>query len=120
MTATSPRPARVDFHHHLFPTGELAESVRGSLGANNGWRFPDGATRWTPETSLVFMDVLGIQLAVLSLPNDMESTLPRGTVGHSPVRSTPPPARPSMTIPVGLASSHTFPPPPTSTPPSRS
>jgi 6-methylsalicylate decarboxylase len=76
MTATSPRPARVDFHHHLFPTGELAESVRGSLGANNGWRFPDGATRWTPETSLAFMDGLGIQLAVLSLPNDVESTLP--------------------------------------------
>src|SRR3954453_5435747 len=76
MTATSPRPARVDFNHPLFPTGELAESVRGSLGANNSWRFPDGATRWTPQTSLAFMDVLGIQLAVLSLPNDVESTLP--------------------------------------------
>ena len=76
MTATSPGPARVDFHHHLFPTGELAESVRGSVGADAGWRFPPGATHWTPETSLAFMDVLGIQLAMLSLPNDVESTLP--------------------------------------------
>ena len=76
MTATSPGPARVDFHHHLFPTGELAESVRGAVGADAGWRFPAGATHWTPQTSLAFMDVLGIQLAVLSLPNDVESTLP--------------------------------------------
>src|SRR5258708_30802052 len=76
MTETSPGPARVDFHHHLFPTGQLADSVRGSFAADNGWRFPAGATRWTPETSLAFMDGLGIQLAVLSLPNDVESTLP--------------------------------------------
>jgi predicted TIM-barrel fold metal-dependent hydrolase len=76
MTATSPCPTRVDFHHHLFPTGELAESVRGAVGADAGWRFPAGASRWTPQTSLAFMDVLGIQLAVLSLPNDVESTLP--------------------------------------------
>ncbi|MDT5094663.1 MAG: 6-methylsalicylate decarboxylase [Mycobacterium sp.] len=76
MTATSPGPARVDFHHHLFPAGALAESVRGSLAVDNGWRFPAGTTRWTPETSLAFMDGLGIQTAVLSLPNDMESGLP--------------------------------------------
>jgi hypothetical protein len=67
MTATNPGLARVDFHHNLFPTGELAESVRSSLAADDGWRFPAGATRWTPETSLAFMDGLGIQLAVLSM-----------------------------------------------------
>jgi 6-methylsalicylate decarboxylase len=76
MMTTNPGPARVDFHHHLFPAGELAESVRNSLAADNGWRFPTGATHWTPETSLAFMDSLGIQQAVLSLPNDMESALP--------------------------------------------
>jgi len=76
VTATNPGPARVDFHHHLFPTGVLAESVRGAVGAGSGWRFPDGAARWTPQTSLAFMDGLGIQLAVLSLPNDVESALP--------------------------------------------
>ncbi|MCW2690572.1 MAG: hypothetical protein JWR37_5462, partial [Mycobacterium sp.] len=76
MTATSPGPARVDFHHHLFPGGELAEVLQGSLLADSGWRFPAAAVRWTPETSLAFMDGLGIQMAVLSLPNDLESTLP--------------------------------------------
>ena len=28
MTTTSPNPARVDLHHHIFPSGELAESLR--------------------------------------------------------------------------------------------
>jgi predicted TIM-barrel fold metal-dependent hydrolase len=76
MMTTNAGPVRVDFHHHVFPTGELADSVRSSLAADNGWRFPTGAKHWTPETSLAFMDGLGIQQAVLSFPNDAESALP--------------------------------------------
>jgi hypothetical protein len=46
-------------------------------GARRRFRLADpaGATRWTPETSLAFINGLGIQLAVLSLPNDVESAL---------------------------------------------
>lgn len=76
MTMSSPGSARVDFHHHLFPGGELADFTQRSLIANSGWRFPGGAPHWTPETSLAFMDGLGIQAAVLSLPSDLESGLP--------------------------------------------
>jgi predicted TIM-barrel fold metal-dependent hydrolase len=73
---TSSGLARVDFHHHIFPSGELAESLQGSLVADSGWTFPGGGPLWTPEKSLAFMDGLGIQTAVLSLPNDLEHGLP--------------------------------------------
>jgi 6-methylsalicylate decarboxylase len=76
MTMSSPWPARVDLHHHFFPGGELADFTQRGLIANSGWRFPGGAPHWTPETSLAFMDGLGIQAAVLSLPSDLESDLP--------------------------------------------
>jgi predicted TIM-barrel fold metal-dependent hydrolase len=76
MTPTSPGPARVDFHHHIFPSGELARSVQGGLIAHSGWRFSGGAKHWTAETCLTFMHNLGIQTAVLSLPNDLEHNLP--------------------------------------------
>jgi hypothetical protein len=32
--------------------------------AVDGWRFPGGAPRWTPETSLAFINGLGIQKAI--------------------------------------------------------
>jgi hypothetical protein len=32
--------------------------------AVDGWRFPGGAPRWTPETSLAFINGLGIQRAI--------------------------------------------------------
>jgi predicted TIM-barrel fold metal-dependent hydrolase len=76
MTASTPGPARVDFHHHLFPGGELAEFLQRALIAESGWRLPGGAAHWTPEASLAFMDGLGIRTAVLSLPNDLERSLP--------------------------------------------
>jgi predicted TIM-barrel fold metal-dependent hydrolase len=76
MASCSRGPARVDFHHHFFPGGELAESVQRGLTANSGWSFPGGAPRWTPETSVAFMDDHGIQTAVLSLPSDLVSGLP--------------------------------------------
>ncbi|MGP4018025.1 amidohydrolase family protein [Saccharopolyspora sp. 5N708] len=76
MTASTPGPARVDFHHHIFPSGELSESLQRTLAAETGWRFPIGAMRWTPETSLAFMDGLGIKTAILSLPNDLDRNLP--------------------------------------------
>jgi 6-methylsalicylate decarboxylase len=31
---------------------------------------------WAPEVSASFMDGLGIQTAILSLPNDVDSSLP--------------------------------------------
>jgi hypothetical protein len=76
MTSSSPGPARVDLHHHIFPSGKLAEFIQRGLIADSGWRFPGGTPRWTAETSLEFMDGLGIQTAVLSLPSDLEHTLP--------------------------------------------
>ncbi|MDT5010896.1 MAG: 6-methylsalicylate decarboxylase [Mycobacterium sp.] len=76
MTTSSPWPARVDFHHHLFPTGKFAEFLQRGLVADSGWRFPGGTPHWTPDTSLEFMDGLGIQTAVLSLPSDLEHNLP--------------------------------------------
>jgi 6-methylsalicylate decarboxylase len=78
MTTSTPGPARVDFHHHLFPGGALGGSLMRTLAADTGWRFPTGGGlgQWTPETSLAFMDGLGIQTAVLSLPNDLERNLP--------------------------------------------
>lgn len=76
MTTNTPGPARVDFHHHVFPSGELARSVQSGLIAHSGWRFPEGGPGWTAESSLAFMDGLGIQTAVLSLPNDLEHHLP--------------------------------------------
>jgi len=77
MTTNSPAPARIDFHHHIFPGSELGELLQGSLIAQSGWRFPGGAApRWTPESSLAFMDGLGIRTAILSLPNDLEQNLP--------------------------------------------
>jgi predicted TIM-barrel fold metal-dependent hydrolase len=76
MMTTSSGLARVDFHHHIFPSGELAESLQSSLVADSGWSFPGGGPLWTAKKSLAFMDGLGIQTAVLSLPNDLEHGLP--------------------------------------------
>jgi hypothetical protein len=76
--STSSGPARVDFHHHIFPSGELAESLQSSLVADSGRSFPGAGPRWTQEMSLAFMDGLGIQTAVLSLPNDLAHGLPAG------------------------------------------
>jgi predicted TIM-barrel fold metal-dependent hydrolase len=76
MTTNSSGPARVDFHHHLFPSGEFAELLQRALVEDSGWTFPGGAPQWTPETSLAFMDDLGITTAMLSLPNDLERGLP--------------------------------------------
>lgn len=70
-------PARVDFHHHILPSRNLlAEFGIGSLVAGTGWTLPSGAAKWTPQVSLNFMDNLGIQTAILSLPNDPEHPLP--------------------------------------------
>ncbi|WP_328609310.1 amidohydrolase [Amycolatopsis sp. NBC_00345] len=75
MTTSTPGPGRVDFHHHLFPGGERAELLQRSL-LDTGWKFPEGAPRWSPATSVAFMDGLGIDTAILSLPNDLEHVLP--------------------------------------------
>jgi predicted TIM-barrel fold metal-dependent hydrolase len=78
MMANTPGTARVDFHHHLFPGGERGDSMMRSLASNTGWVFPNGGgmPQWTPETSLGYMDSLGIRTALLSLPNDLEHHLP--------------------------------------------
>lgn len=72
---TTNDPERVDFHHHVFPGGELAERLQRNLVAESGWTFPTGAPQWTPETSLAFMDGIGTRTAILSLPNDLEHNL---------------------------------------------
>jgi predicted TIM-barrel fold metal-dependent hydrolase len=74
MTTDAHNPTRIDFHHHIFPTGELAESMMRTLAGSTGWRFPNSG--WTPAASLAFMDGLGIRTAILSLPNDLEHNLP--------------------------------------------
>lgn len=70
-------PTRVDFHHHLFPAGVLGVLQR-KMNGDSGWKLPDGQTIWTPQTSVAFMDGIGIQTAILSLPNDIETYLPEG------------------------------------------
>jgi predicted TIM-barrel fold metal-dependent hydrolase len=76
MASNIPGTGRVDLHHHLFPSGELGESLMRALSTASDWEFPGGAPSWSPEASLEFMDGLGIQTAVLSLPNDLEYRLP--------------------------------------------
>jgi 6-methylsalicylate decarboxylase len=76
MTTSASGPERVDFHHHVFPSGKQAESLQRALVADFGYRFPPGALRWSAQASLAFMDGLGIRTAVLSLPNDLEHNLP--------------------------------------------
>lgn len=67
---------RVDFHHHVLPAKLMTEAIVGALGADSGWRFPKETPVWSPKVSVAFMDGLGIQTAILSLPNDLESFLP--------------------------------------------
>ena len=74
MFSSSQWPARIDLHYRLFRSGKLAEFVQCGPIANSGWPFPAGVACWTPETSLAFMDGLGIQTAALSLPNDNAAT----------------------------------------------
>jgi predicted TIM-barrel fold metal-dependent hydrolase len=73
---TNPTLDRVDFHHHLFPVSMVPEAMRGALFTDGGWKFPDGLPSGTLEESLTFMDGLGVRTAILSLPNDVESSLP--------------------------------------------
>jgi len=69
---------RVDFHHHVFPPNLMTETVLGGLVADSGWTFPKDtpASAWTPDVGVAFMDWLGVQTAILSLPNDLESYMP--------------------------------------------
>lgn len=76
MTTHTVGPQRVDFHHHVLPVNLMTAEMIGALGADSGWRFPEGTPMWTPEVSVAFMDGLGIQTAILSLPNDLDSVLP--------------------------------------------
>ena len=76
MTYNASGPTRVDFHHHVLPTNLMTEEIVGALGADSGWIFPEDTPAWTPDVSVAFMDALGIQTAILSLPNDVESYLP--------------------------------------------
>jgi predicted TIM-barrel fold metal-dependent hydrolase len=78
MTTNTSGPARVDLHHHVLPnTNSMSEVILGALGADSGWKFPEDTPAWTPQVSVAFMDGLGIQTAILSLPNDVESYLPQ-------------------------------------------
>lgn len=64
---------RIDFHHHYFLQlgGASATDVAATSAAvmkATGWRMPEGSFPWSPEKSIAAMDRLGIQKAVLSIP----------------------------------------------------
>lgn len=67
---------RVDFHHHVMPVGLLPDSFAEMWTGKSAWRFPAGTPIWSPQRSIEFMDDIGIDTAILSLPNDVESMLP--------------------------------------------
>jgi len=55
---------RIDLHHHFFPSS--LDKAKKNLQV--GWRTPPENLPWTPQVSLNFMDALGIDKAILSLP----------------------------------------------------
>ena len=61
--SSSPRPGRIDVHHHLFPPAYMAENSRRGITHEAGAPIPD----WTPQKSLDVMDANGIEAAILSL-----------------------------------------------------
>jgi predicted TIM-barrel fold metal-dependent hydrolase len=70
-SAVSPEePRRIDLHHHFFPAipGVDPAAATAAILQQTGWRMPDDNFPWTPETSIAAMDRLGIEKAVLSVP----------------------------------------------------
>ncbi|TFK91504.1 amidohydrolase 2 [Polyporus arcularius HHB13444] len=63
--AQAPRLKRIDVHHHNFPSnvGKLYEH------SPLGYKLPEENLPWSLEKSLQAMDELGIDIAVLSLPD---------------------------------------------------
>lgn len=68
---------RIDLHHHYFGaipgasaagTATAAAAAAAAVLKATGWRMPDGNFPWTPEISIAAMDRLGIEKAVLSVP----------------------------------------------------
>ena len=74
--ANTSTPTRVDFHHHLFPSSGRAAAMLNEVLSQAGWQAPEVLARWTPESSVAFMNEAGIRTAILSMPNDMEHGLP--------------------------------------------
>lgn len=55
---------RIDLHHHFFPSA--LDKLK--TNAEMGWRTPAENLPWSPEISLKSMDVLRVDMAILSLP----------------------------------------------------
>lgn len=59
-----PSAGRIDVHHHYFPPSMMVD-----WKATSDWPVPSGIVKWSPEVSIDAMDKLGIQKAILSMPN---------------------------------------------------
>lgn len=76
MSSVAVPPSGVDFHHHVMPVGLLPDSLVQMWNGKSAWQFPARTPIWSPQRSIEFMDDLGIDTSILSLPNDVESMLP--------------------------------------------
>jgi predicted TIM-barrel fold metal-dependent hydrolase len=70
MTSSTQQLGRIDLHHHFFPSipGVDPEAATAAMLQQTGWPMPEGNFPWTPEKSIAAMDQLGIEKAVLSVP----------------------------------------------------
>jgi predicted TIM-barrel fold metal-dependent hydrolase len=69
-THSTAQPRRIDLHHHFFPTVPGVDPSRATAAIleQTGWPMPPDNFPWTPQTSIAAMDRLGIEKAVLSVP----------------------------------------------------
>lgn len=63
-------PARIDCHHHVFPTNlALAPKPNPKMG----WKMPEENMPWSPELSLKAMEAMDVEMAILSYPPGVPS-----------------------------------------------
>jgi predicted TIM-barrel fold metal-dependent hydrolase len=69
-SSTTGQPGRIDLHHHFFPLapGIDTATAEAELLRQTVWIMPPGSIPWTPRAGLAAMDRLGIEKAVLSVP----------------------------------------------------
>jgi hypothetical protein len=68
--SSADQPRRIDLHHHFFPSipGVEPAKAANTIFEQTGWPMPESNYPWSPATSIAAMDRLGIEKAVLSLP----------------------------------------------------
>lgn len=69
-TSTPEQVGRIDLHHHFFTSspGMDSSAVTAGILKQTGWKLPPDSFPWTPEMSISAMDRLGIEKAILSVP----------------------------------------------------